>query len=74
MMVAGWSNGSPNPVTGAGYGIRIVRIDRDRDFRPDWTDVCVQLNGGDTALVSISPSFWRSCSELRSSSIGLWML
>ena len=32
MIVVGWNNGSPNNRTGAGYGVRIVREDRDMVF------------------------------------------
>ena len=31
------------------------------------------VNGGETVLVSLSESFWRSCPELRSAAIGHWL-
>lgn len=32
MIVSGWNNGSPNNRTGAGYGIRISKDDRDEEW------------------------------------------
>jgi len=74
MMVTGWSNGRPNLATGAGYGVRIDRQDRDTRFRRNWTSVCLQLEAGQTVWVTLSPAFWRGCSEVRSARIGRWML
>ena len=74
MRVVGWSSGSPNNQTGAGYGIRISRQDRDRHFDPDWANVTVDLDGQEEVAVDLSPSFWRCCIELRSKLIGAWML
>ena len=70
MRVVGWSNGSPNNQTGAGYGIRISRLDRERYFDPDWEKVIVDIDGQEEIAVSLSPSLWRSCIELRSPRIG----
>ena len=61
--------------SGAGYGLRISRIDRDRFFRTEWSDVTLNLQGSAESLkVNISTSFWRRCSELRSKEIGHWFL
>ena len=74
MNVTGWSNGHPNPATGSGYGVRIATPDRDAHSRRRWSRVVVRMEGGESVRVTLSPSFWRRCSELRSAKIGLWML
>ncbi|HEX4661712.1 MAG TPA: hypothetical protein VH307_30325 [Streptosporangiaceae bacterium] len=73
MRAMGWSNGQPLP-TGAGYGVRLSDRDRDDYFDPGWHEVVVALDQGETALVLLSKSFWRSCPELRSAAIGRWLL
>jgi len=60
---------------GATYGIRVGGRNRDRYFDSAWETVELQLVGGSAAqrvVVSVSPSFWRNCPELRSTSIGRW--
>lgn len=73
IIVSGWSNGSPNNETGAGYGIRISKEDRDEYFNRDWEFVEIELDD-DIVKVRLSNSFWKGCTELRSSKIGKWML
>lgn len=72
MRARGWSNGRVQ-ASGAGYGVRIDIADRDRFFDRRWTSVDVEFRN-DTAVVRLSPSFWRTCTELRSAAIGRWML
>jgi hypothetical protein len=67
MLVKAWSNG------GSGYGLEIEASDRDRFFDRNWRDVVLDLSGQGQAIVTVSPSFWRSCSELRSAEIGRWL-
>jgi len=74
MIVVGWNNGSPNNRTGAGYGVRIVREDRDMYFQNTWSSVIIELDNGDLLDVKLSASFWRGCTELRNAKIGKWML
>jgi len=74
MIVSGWNNGSPNNRTGAGYGIRLSKEDRDKYFQREWDFVKIELENGDVVEVKLSNSFWSNCSELRSSKIGKWML
>ena len=74
MIVTGWNNGSPNNRTGSGYGVRLKRRDRDDHFGREWQLVAVQLDNGKTVDVSLTGSFWRRCTELRSGVIGKWML
>jgi hypothetical protein len=72
--VSGWSKGSANNRTGAGYGIQISYTDRDRYFRRNWGSVEVVLDNGEVVDVSLSEKFWTTCPELRSSVIGRWLL
>ena len=73
MRARGWSNGSPLP-SGAGYGVRMSSTDRDLYFEPDWSCVEVALGSGDFVKVPVTKSFWRKCTELRSTAIGQWLL
>jgi hypothetical protein len=67
MQVTAWNNG------GAGYGLEIRASDRDRFFDRHWRAVVLELSGQGQAVVAVSPSFWRRCSELRSAEIGRWL-
>ena len=73
MRATGWNNGAWR-LSGAGYGIRISKADRDHFFQKAWPDVQIELSSGVTTTVLISKSFWTNCSELRSRDIGLWMI
>lgn len=73
MKASGWNNRRWRP-SGAGYGIRISREDRDRYFAEEWPDVEIVLPSGLTATVNLSKSFWKRCSELRSAEIGRYMM
>lgn len=74
MKVSGWSKGSADNRTGAGYGIRIPYDDRDRHFPRDWGSVEVVLDSSEAVDVSLSEKFWTTCPELRSSMIGKCVL
>ena len=69
----GWYNSSPSE-SGAGYGLRISKGDRDTVFSPDWDSVAIDLPNGNCTTVTLSEAFWRNCIELRSAEIGRWML
>lgn len=75
MIVTGWSNGSPSS-SGAGYGLRLKRQDRDAFFKRAMRTVLIEIPGQhEPAEVGVdNDSFWRSCTELRSADIGRWML
>ena len=73
MLLQGWHKGRPSDEP-AGYGLRLTPGDRDRNFDSSWTSVDVELEGGTTVAVTLNPSFWRSCPELRSPEIGAWLL
>lgn len=74
MKVSGWSKGSADNRTGAGYGVRISYTDRDRYFRRNRGPAEVVLDSGEVVDVPLSEKFWTTCPELRSSMIGRWML
>ena len=73
MRAKAWSNGAHHS-TGAGYGLKVSVQDRDRYFRPEWDVVLLEIPGEGTTSVTLSASFWRTCSELRSAAIGRWLL
>lgn len=70
MQVTAWNNGQWN-ASGAGYGIRLTRRDRDREFRREWDEVYLVLD--EVVALKLSKSFWRRCAELRSQKIGTWL-
>ena len=78
MVWTAWSN--ENKVnSGAGYGFRIRRCDRDEYFDRVWENVSVVLPFRDedrSILIAIAhKGFWVGrCQELRSKHIGEWLL
>jgi len=73
MRVAAWSNGSPSR-SGSGYGVRLSVADRERHFDHTWSEVLVDVGEREAVHVPLSPSFWDTCSELRSAAIGRWLI
>ncbi|MCA1709014.1 MAG: hypothetical protein LC808_39360 [Actinobacteria bacterium] len=73
MRAVGWHNGSALNEP-SGYGLKFAEADRDRSFDRAWSDVIVELEGDGLATITLSPSFWRSCTELRSADVGRWLL
>ena len=73
MRATGWSNGSAR-ASGAGYGLKISRQDRDRFFDQRWSAIVLHLPGHEPVNVPLSESFWRSCTELHSAAIGRWLI
>jgi hypothetical protein len=73
MRATAWHNGGAADAASS-YGIKFTKADRDRFFSPGWNDVVIELDGSETTVVRLTPSFWRSCSELRSAAIGTWLL
>ncbi|GAB4054938.1 hypothetical protein GCM10028775_47400 [Catellatospora paridis] len=71
-IVSAWNQGNHYP-TGAGYGVKLSVADRERLFDRAWRDVIVELDHG-PVVVTLSPSFWATCSELRSAHIGRWLI
>jgi hypothetical protein len=76
MEVTAWNNGEHRS-TGAGYGIKVNAIDRDRYFQRSWKTVFVSLPGNEREIeVNISKlSFWGDiCRELINREFGRWLL
>ena len=75
MIVTAWNNGQHH-ASGAGYGLKVRTVDRDRYFLPRWHTVLLELAGKDTPVeVNIRKrSFWGpNCRELISAQIGRWL-
>ncbi|MEV0383002.1 hypothetical protein [Nonomuraea sp. NPDC050643] len=73
MRVTGWNNGS-HRADGSGYGLRISKADRDRFFDRDRHSLILELGNDESVVVSVAPSFWAGCTELRSARIGRWLI
>jgi len=76
MQVTAWNNGKHH-ATGAGYGLKIGKDDRDRFFQKSWGSVLITLPGvGKEVELNINKvSFWNdSCRELISKDIGRWLI
>ena len=74
MIVSGWHNGSPNDLTGSGYGIKISKNDRDIYFKRNWHSIKLELDDGFVISVNLTNSFWNQCIELRSKYIGRYLI
>lgn len=73
MYATAWSNGQDEKQP-SGYGLKVSVRDRDRHFEQSWTSITLELPDGRESEIPLSPSFWRSCSELRSADVGRWLL
>jgi hypothetical protein len=73
MRATAWHNGGSSDEPGA-YGFKLTEADRDRHFERGWSEIVVELDGGDVVKVPVSHSFWRHSTELRSAELGRWML
>jgi len=74
VIATAWKIGTPNIKSGSGYGIRIKLEDRNKYFSHDWESVKIELDSGETFEVNLSEAFWGKCPELRSRSIGKWLI
>ena len=78
MIVAAWNNGKHH-CSGAGYGLKVRREDRDKHFDKRWKCVLLKLRGKkgkiDYVAASIDKkSFWDyRCRELTQVDIGIWL-
>lgn len=78
MIWTAWNNGAHRS-TGAGYGLKIDPVDRDRYFKANWSTVFIELPTGDSFITVEAnvdkESFWGpTCRELIEAGIGRWML
>jgi hypothetical protein len=70
-----WTNGSHHP-SGAGYGIKLASMDRDRFLDRSWDIVGVDIPGfpDRTEVTCGKASMWNgTCRELIHKNIGLWL-
>ena len=66
--VSAWSDG------GNGYGFRLSNKSRDKFFSKEWKYVLLQLPDEEEPIkITLSHSFWKKCSELRSVEIRKWL-
>lgn len=76
MFVTAWNNGQ-HLSSGAGYGLKITPVNRDRYFKKEWQSVILELEGHLNPIeVNIAkPSFWGdTCRELIKIEIGKWLM
>lgn len=75
MIATVWNNGAYHP-SGAGYGMKISKIDRDNFFKKEWGKVILKLGNDEiTTCANINKaSFWSNCRELISKDIGVWLI
>jgi hypothetical protein len=76
MIVTAWNNGQHNN-SGAGYGVKLSALDRDRIFDTSWRHIFLKLEGELREIeVNIAKnSFWGdTCRELIKKEIGQWMI
>jgi hypothetical protein len=63
MIVSAWYGGG-------GYGLRILEGDVSLYFRPEWTQISLELpDEREPVTISLTESFWSTAPELRSSKI-----
>ena len=73
IIVTAWKGGDHRP-SGAGYGVKMSKTDRDRLVERKWNTVTVELPDGTTAVTNVDGmAFWSNGPELRSRDIGRWM-
>jgi len=72
MLVSGWKSGPFDRRQRDVLGIRVGREFARRFFEKDWQFVLVEVEG-ETIPIKITKTFWTTCPELRSPTIGSWM-
>ena len=76
MLVTAWNNGAHH-MNGAGYGLKVDALDRNRYFSRSWQTIILELPGQtDPIEINVAKaSFWNNtCRELISREIGKWLL
>ena len=76
MIVSAWNNGD-HFSSGAGYGVKIKKSDRDQFFYSSWKEVSLQLAGTSEPIMvnTNKKSFWSDeCRELIHQGIGKWLI
>lgn len=72
MDVTVWRNGRRDRA-GVVYGVRVSRTDRDRFFDPRAPEINIEI-GGKPVHAKLTPSFWRSCTEIRHPEIAKFII
>lgn len=72
MFVKTWSNRNVLK-SGTGYGIRIGRANALKFFNQEWTEAILEVEDKQV-IISLNPTFWTTCSELRSKYIGQFLI
>src|SRR5438552_464999 len=72
MIGTAWNNGAHHS-SGAGYGIKFTRSDRDAVFNSS-SQVSLDLPNGSHVQRVPSASFQEGCIEIRDSKIGRWLI
>jgi len=73
MIVTAYNNGAHHE-SGAGYGLRIRKADRERYFSRNWQNLVISLPNGQIATPNLDKgSFWGDCRELINQEIGGWL-
>jgi hypothetical protein len=77
MIWTSWNNGK-HLHSGAGYGFKISKSDREKYFNKAWQNVKLELmNGANKITIEANTdkkSFWaQKCGELISKDIGIWL-
>jgi len=62
MEVKAWSNGKGT------FGIRVGTDNRNRYFKPYWTEIEVEIEGKAHSF-RLTPGFWKKCPEFRDSGV-----
>lgn len=57
---------------GATYGVRVGKVNAQRFFDRRWKWIDLEIDG-QTHRLSLSPTFWTTCPEVRSAAIGRWL-
>ena len=75
MNVTAWNNGKHHP-SGAGYGLKIKRSDRDHYFSKSWEMIFMKLPSAKREIeINIKKDgFWNSCPHLITKEIGRWLI
>ena len=74
MVVTAWNNGKWLP-SGGGYGLRIIKADREKFFKSSWKTILIYIEDDlNPVKVNLRLTFWQRCTEVRNMKIGQWLI